>query len=107
VLAARGLHTGEPLMRDPVAPYTRGNPGEGSEISMQRRLLAPASARTAPENRETTTVSETTANPLGLVPDFFERYFAFFRPGHQDGIVPSRIKELARLKVASLNGCDT
>jgi hypothetical protein len=44
---------------------------------------------------------------LGLVPDFFERYFAFFRPGHQDGIVPSRIKELARLKVASLNGCDT
>lgn len=52
-------------------------------------------------------MSETTDNPLGLVPDFFERYFAFFRPGHQDGVVPSRIKEIARLKVASLNGCDT
>ena len=47
-------------------------------------------------------------NPLQLAPDdFFERYFAFFRPGHQEGVVPSRIKELARLKVASLNGCDT
>ena len=53
-------------------------------------------------------MSETATNPLDLVPnDFFDRYFAFFRPGHQDGIVPSRIKELARLKVASQNGCDT
>jgi hypothetical protein len=42
-----------------------------------------------------------------LIPDLFERYFAFFRPGHQQGIVPSRIKELARLKVAALNDCDT
>jgi len=53
------------------------------------------------------TVSETT-NPLDLPPNhFFDRYFDFFRPGHQEGAVPSRIKELARLKVASLNGCDT
>jgi hypothetical protein len=43
----------------------------------------------------------------GLIPDHFERYFAFFRPGHREGVVPSRIKELARLKVAALNGCDT
>jgi hypothetical protein len=47
------------------------------------------------------------ANPLALLPDFFERYFAFFRPGHREGVVPSRIKELARLKVAALNECDT
>ncbi len=44
---------------------------------------------------------------MALVPDFFERYFAFFRPGHQEGVVPSRIKELARLKVAAINECDT
>jgi hypothetical protein len=50
--------------------------------------------------------SETT-NPLALLPDFFERYFAFFRPGHQEGVVPSRIKELGRLKIAALNDCDT
>ena len=44
---------------------------------------------------------------MKLIPDLFERYFAFFRPGHQDGVVPSRIKELARLKIAALNDCDT
>lgn len=47
------------------------------------------------------------SNPLELLPDFFERYFAFFRPGHREGVVPSRVKELARLKIAELNGCDT
>ena len=46
-------------------------------------------------------------NLVELIPDLFERYFAFFRPGHQEGIVPSRIKELARLKIAALNECDT
>ncbi len=46
-------------------------------------------------------------NLTALLPDAFERYFAFFRPGHTEGIVPSRIKELARLKVAALNDCDT
>jgi hypothetical protein len=42
-----------------------------------------------------------------LIPESFARYFAFFAPGHQEGVVPCRIKELARLKVASLNDCDT
>ena len=46
-------------------------------------------------------------NMLELLPDFFDRFFEFFRPGHQEGVVPSRIKELARLKIAALNGCDT
>ncbi len=50
---------------------------------------------------------DTTLNLIELLPDMFERFFAFFRPGHQEGVVPSRIKELARLKIASLNGCDT
>lgn len=42
-----------------------------------------------------------------LIPEMFDRYFAFFRPGHTDGIVPARVKELARLRIASLNDCDT
>ena len=46
-------------------------------------------------------------NPLELIPEMFGRYFEFFRPGHQEGIVPCRIKELARLKIAALNDCDT
>jgi hypothetical protein len=46
-------------------------------------------------------------NLIELIPDLLERYFEFFKPGHQEGVVPSRIKELARLKVAELNDCDT
>ena len=46
-------------------------------------------------------------NLPALIPDLFERYFAFFKPGHQEGILPCRVKELARLKIAALNECDT
>ena len=42
-----------------------------------------------------------------LIPEHFERFFEFFRPGHTEGVVPARIKEMARLKIAALNGCDT
>jgi hypothetical protein len=42
-----------------------------------------------------------------LIPNLLQRYFDFFRPGHTEGLVPSRIKELARLKIAALNQCDT
>ena len=46
-------------------------------------------------------------NMTELLPDLFERFFAFFRPAHTDGVAPPRVKELARLKIAELNGCDT
>lgn len=46
-------------------------------------------------------------NMMELIPEHFGRFFEFFRPGHTEGVVPSRIKELARLKVASINDCDT
>jgi hypothetical protein len=51
--------------------------------------------------------SEMTLNLMELIPEHFERFFAFFRPGHTEGVLPSRIKELARLKIAELNSCDT
>ncbi|MCR9095331.1 MAG: hypothetical protein NXI30_14010 [bacterium] len=41
------------------------------------------------------------------LPDLFERFFAFFRPAHTEGIAPARVKELARLKIAAMNECDT
>ncbi len=59
---------------------------------------------------EPTTGSAPDADRLdlaALIPEHFARYFAFFRPGHQAGVVPCRIKELARLKIAALNDCDT
>jgi hypothetical protein len=44
---------------------------------------------------------------VALIPGHFERFFTFFAKGHNDGVVPTRIKELARLKIAALNECDT
>jgi hypothetical protein len=44
---------------------------------------------------------------LALIPEHFERFFTFFGKGHNEGVVPVRIKELARLKIAALNECDT
>ncbi len=46
-------------------------------------------------------------NLTELLPEHFERFFAFFRPAHTEGILPARVKELARIKIAALNGCDT
>ena len=60
-----------------------------------------------PSEPSTETQPEDTLNLQALIPDLFDRYFEFFRPGHQEGIVPSRIKEMARLKIAALNECDT
>ncbi len=42
-----------------------------------------------------------------LIPELFGSYLQFFRPAHEAGVVPARIKELARLKIAALNECDT
>ena len=46
-------------------------------------------------------------NLQALIPEHFGRFFSFFKPGHTQGVLPARIKELARLKVASINECDT
>lgn len=54
-----------------------------------------------------TTAADKPLNLAELIPDHFARFFEFFRPGHTEGVVPARIKELARLKIAAMNGCDT
>lgn len=64
--------------------------------------MAPPSEPNDPKNP-----AGDTLNLEALIPEMFARYFEFFRPGHQEGIVPSRIKEMARLKIAALNECDT
>lgn len=66
-----------------------------------------ASAERAAHNRVGRALADDTLNLAALIPEHFGRYFAFFTPGHTQGIVPSRIKELARLKIAALNQCDT
>jgi hypothetical protein len=46
-------------------------------------------------------------NMMEELPDLFERFFAFFRPGHTEGVAPAHIKEIARIKIAAMNECDT
>ncbi len=62
---------------------------------------------TASSTTESSHATGADLNLAELIPEHFERYFSFFRPGHEQGVVPSRIKELARLKIAALNECDT
>ena len=38
-------------------------------------------------------------------PWLFERYFSFFYPAHEEGVLDTRIKEIARLQIARLNNC--
>jgi hypothetical protein len=55
-------------------------------------------------------MSEAKTRGLNLaeaMPDLLGKYLKFFRPAHEEGVVPARIKEIARLKVAALNDCDT
>ncbi len=42
---------------------------------------------------------------MAHLPELFQRYFAFYYPAHEHGVVEARIKELARLRIARLNGC--
>ena len=44
---------------------------------------------------------------VGHRTDMFERYFAFYYPAHQGGVVEAPLKELVRLKIARLNDCFT
>jgi len=44
---------------------------------------------------------------LGLRPDMFEDYLAFYYPAHDEGKVNPALKEIARLRIAQLNDCFT
>ena len=44
---------------------------------------------------------------LGHRPDLMESYFKFYYPLHNGGIVDPSLKEMVRLRIASLNQCLT
>jgi len=37
--------------------------------------------------------------------DLVPAYFAFYSPLREDGLLPAKVKELARLRIAALNTC--
>ncbi|MCP5179657.1 MAG: hypothetical protein H6993_12860 [Pseudomonadales bacterium] len=44
---------------------------------------------------------------VGHRQEMFDRYFSFYYPAHQGGLVEPELKELVRLKIARLNDCFT
>ena len=38
---------------------------------------------------------------------FFDAYFKFYYPAHNEGLIEPSLKELVRLKIARLNDCFT
>jgi alkylhydroperoxidase family enzyme len=44
---------------------------------------------------------------VGHRQEMFDRYFAFYYPAHQQGLIEPDLKELVRLKIARLNDCAT
>jgi len=77
------------------------------------RLSIPTNEELSSEMRkQAETIDETGADStvlrvLGHRPDMIESYFKFYYPLHNGGIVDPALKELVRLKIASLNQCLT
>ncbi len=44
---------------------------------------------------------------LAHQPELFDRYFQFYYPSHDGGVVSPALKELARLRIAQHNDCFT
>lgn len=72
-------------------------PDEGLPEEMRRQ------ARAADKSGAGSTVLRV----LGHRPDMIEAYFKFYYPLHNSGIVDPVLKELVRLRIASLNQCLT
>jgi hypothetical protein len=51
--------------------------------------------------------STTLPRVIGHCADLFRSYFSFYYTHHESGLVETRTKELARLKIARLNDCPT
>ncbi|CAB4923014.1 unannotated protein [freshwater metagenome] len=52
--------------------------------------------------------TENVARAFAGQPRLLEDYLSFYYPWHtQNGVLPARLKELVRLHIATLNGCNT
>ncbi len=52
-------------------------------------------------------VDTSTMRGLAHHQKFFDEYFKFYYPAHNEGLVEPALKELVRLKIARLNDCFT
>ena len=59
------------------------------------------------ESIDASGADSTVLRVLGHRPDMTESYFKFYYPLHNGGIVDPSLKEMVRLRIASLNQCLT
>ncbi len=78
-----------------------------SRLSILNAEQLPEGMREQAKAAEEAGASSTVLRVLGHRPDMFESYFKFYYPMHNGGVVDPALKELVRLKIASLNQCVT
>jgi alkylhydroperoxidase family enzyme len=80
---------------------------EMSRLSIPKNDQLAVDLRTQVESIDASGGDSTVLRVLGHRPDMIESYFQFYYPLHNGGIVDPALKELVRLRIASLNQCLT
>jgi alkylhydroperoxidase family enzyme len=78
-----------------------------SRLSILANDQLPADLRRQAEAADRAGANSTVLRVLGHRPEMIESYFKFYYPMHNGGVVEPALKELVRLRIASLNQCFT
>jgi alkylhydroperoxidase family enzyme len=78
-----------------------------SRLSILPDERLPEEMRKQAQAADKSGAGSTVLRVLGHRPDMIEAYFKFYYPLHNSGIVDPALKELVRLRIASLNQCLT
>lgn len=78
-----------------------------SRLSIPGNEQLTGDLRKQAEAIDETGADSTVLRVLGHRPDMIESYFKFYYPLHNGGIVDPALKEMVRLRIASLNQCLT
>ena len=78
-----------------------------SRLSIPGNEQLPADARKQVEAIDKSGADSTVLRVLSHRADMFDSYFKFYYPMHNNGVVDPALKELVRLRIASLNQCLT
>jgi alkylhydroperoxidase family enzyme len=78
-----------------------------SRLSILSNEQMPPDLRRQAEAGDRAGSGSTVIRVLGHRPEMIETYFKFYYPLHNGGVVDPALKEMVRLRIASLNQCLT
>lgn len=78
-----------------------------SRLSILANEQLPPDLRGQAQAADNAGQNSTVLRVLGHRPEMVESYFKFYYPLHNGGVVDPALKELVRLRIASLNQCFT